>query len=490
MPFLDPKKRTTAVHPVRIKVANGVRTELDQVFKLPIFFGKDRTDPVAFYVMPNLPFDLLIGNPTLERWDAKLAWGNHSFSFRPNAAQERRIEVGWSTFTGQHWRRPIPLMCAEEIILKAGTQTAVPISKVKDEEWEGLSGCSGLITPCRTRQVLTTKFSTSYGIADTAPAFVMVANVTNQPIKLKQGFVVAEYHQRPKDTFQARRRQRLSAGESSVPGPSGPAEQKAPTSVGCNPSAGSLPSHGGGRSQNVDLGSEQSSASSSSPVSGNICHSPRGCCDGRIRLPTGHRPCAEVCGEASANSCLHCNPSLTDPKGMHGTCRLCGKGDGDCHPGQKKGVPGGSVPIEGNVCGVNREADLDWSLFEKEPLKSVNLSELKEQRTPEEVRELAKILIEFKDLLSDGSLDFKSNPNVKHKTTAIIETTVHNPRILARTHGCNPEETEEFRKVIEQKVAEGVIEPSHAQWCSNALLVRKDGKIRMVIDYRSLTRLL
>ena len=33
-----------------------------------------------------------------------------------------------------------------------------------------------------------------------------------------------------------------------------------------------------------------------------------------------------------------------------------------------------------------------------------------------------------------------------------------------------------------------MIEPSRAPWCSNALLVRKDGKIRMVIDYRALNK--
>ena len=46
----------------------------------------------------------------------------------------------------------------------------------------------------------------------------------------------------------------------------------------------------------------------------------------------------------------------------------------------------------------------------------------------------------------------------------------------------------EFARVIAQKVNEGVIEPSCAPWCSNALLVRKDGKIRMVIDYRALNK--
>ena len=43
-------------------------------------------------------------------------------------------------------------------------------------------------------------------------------------------------------------------------------------------------------------------------------------------------------------------------------------------------------------------------------------------------------------------------------------------------------------KAIGDKEKEGVIEPSRAPWCSNALLVRKDLKIRMVIDYRALNK--
>ena len=94
----------------------------------------------------------------------------------------------------------------------------------------------------------------------------------------------------------------------------------------------------------------------------------------------------------------------------------------------------------------------------------------------------------YKHLLSDGTLDFQTNPTVKHSTTCTIRTTEENPKIVARGQRCNPEEAQEFTKQISQKIREGVIEPSCAPWCSNALIIRKDGKIRMVIDYRSLNK--
>jgi hypothetical protein len=138
--------------------------------------------------------------------------------------------------------------------------------------------------------------------------------------------------------------------------------------------------------------------------------------------------------------------------------------------------------------GEGNRDDFRWDLFEEEPLKSVDLSELRKQRSEEEVEKLARLLVKYKHLLSDGTLDFRTNPTVKHGTTATITTTEANPKIFARGQKCNPEEMKIFVDTIKGKEKEGVIEPSCAPWCSNALLVRKDGKIRMVIDYRSLNK--
>lgn len=111
------------------------------------------------------------------------------------------------------------------------------------------------------------------------------------------------------------------------------------------------------------------------------------------------------------------------------------------------------------------------------------MTDLKQQRPPEQVEKLAKLLIKYKHLFTDN-LDFKSN-NTAHNTTATIYTTDPNPRIIPRPQKCSPEDKEEFLRIIKQRLDEGVVEPSFAPWCSNALLVRKDGKIPMVIDYRT-----
>ena len=94
------------------------------------------------------------------------------------------------------------------------------------------------------------------------------------------------------------------------------------------------------------------------------------------------------------------------------------KNNGETQSNENKGVQ----QIE------NNENEFDWREFEREPLKSVDLTELRKQRTPEQVEKLARVLFKYKHLLSDGTLDFRTNPTVKHSTTCTIRTTEENPK--------------------------------------------------------------
>ena len=85
----------------------------------------------------------------------------------------------------------------------------------------------------------------------------------------------------------------------------------------------------------------------------------------------------------------------------------------------------------------NSHPKLDWSEFEHESLKSINLKEIREQRSIEDVEKLALLLIKYKHLLSNGELDFRTNSNVKHDTQCTITTTSDNPKITAKRTRCN-----------------------------------------------------
>jgi len=131
----------------------------------------------------------------------------------------------------------------------------------------------------------------------------------------------------------------------------------------------------------------------------------------------------------------------------------------------------------------------DWEeAFRHEPLKSVKLDALKTQRSKHEVIQIAKFLIDYRHVLSDGTLDYWHNPPPTHGTACDIKTTQENPRIVSSNRPFSPDDRAEFNKQVTDRLKEGVIEPS-PPWCSNAVLMRKDGKIRMAIDYRQLNKI-
>ena len=105
---------------LRIKVASGERAVLNETLTLPLQLGGQWTDPIKFFILKNLPFDVLIGNTTLKEWKADLSWDTHQFSMKPRKDVSERIQVGWKNFSGQHWRKPVCLLTTENVIWNPG----------------------------------------------------------------------------------------------------------------------------------------------------------------------------------------------------------------------------------------------------------------------------------------------------------------------------------------------------------------------------------
>ena len=91
------------------------------------------------------------------------------------------------------------------------------------------------------------------------------------------------------------------------------------------------------------------------------------------------------------------------------------------------------LKARGRRKGVRRHT-LDAMLekeFLCEPLISVDLTEVKQQRTREEVRKIMQFLVARKHVLSDGKLDYTREEAPKHNTTCDIKTTELYPRIVS-----------------------------------------------------------
>ena len=116
---------------LRIKVANGEKTLVNETFSTTHLIGGHETDPIKFFALQNLPFDILIGNPALKEWGAELSWQRRTSSPKPKKGGQR-IETSWRNFQGQHWRAPVSLIATVNTILTPFTQTRV---RVQEGKW-------------------------------------------------------------------------------------------------------------------------------------------------------------------------------------------------------------------------------------------------------------------------------------------------------------------------------------------------------------------
>ena len=102
--------------------------------------------------------------------------------------------------------------------------------------------------------------------------------------------------------------------------------------------------------------------------------------------------------------------------------------------------------------------------------------------TEEEVKESYECILRFKDLFAKNDQDLGLSSHVRHQIN--LENDIP---FKQRHRHIPPSMYLEVRSHLRDLVSAGVIRPSHSPWASNVVLARKkDGKLRMCIDYRQL----
>ena len=119
----------------------------------------------------------------------------------------------------------------------------------------------------------------------------------------------------------------------------------------------------------------------------------------------------------------------------------------------------------------------DFDLF-----KEINLPD--DTLEPKDIR-LGKTLIhQYRDIFSTSDTDIGYTSLVKHR----IELTDNVP-FKQRHRRIPPSMLDEVRNHLQLLLSAGIIRRSHSPWSSNVVLVRKkDGKLRMCVDYRQLNQ--
>ena len=102
----------------------------------------------------------------------------------------------------------------------------------------------------------------------------------------------------------------------------------------------------------------------------------------------------------------------------------------------------------------------------------------------EQKDQLKNLLRTHKDTFSSSDTDIGLCNTIKHRIDLLDETP-----FKQRHRRIPPGMIEEVRQHIEQLLASDVIRPSKSPWTSNVVLVKKkNGKLRLCIDYRMLNQ--
>jgi transposase InsO family protein len=105
--------------------------------------------------------------------------------------------------------------------------------------------------------------------------------------------------------------------------------------------------------------------------------------------------------------------------------------------------------------------------------------------TPDELTRGSKLITDYQDLFSTGDTDIGYSNAVRHK----IELTDKTP-FKQRHRRVPPAMYDEVKDHLQQLLASSVIRKSHSPWASNVVLARrKDGRLRMCIDFRQLNNI-
>ena len=102
----------------------------------------------------------------------------------------------------------------------------------------------------------------------------------------------------------------------------------------------------------------------------------------------------------------------------------------------------------------------------------------------EQKSKLEDLLKKHKDIFSKDETDIGHCDKIKHRIDLTNEVPFKQPH-----RRIPPSMIDEVRQHLEQLLASGIIRKSKSPWCSNVVLVRKkNGKLRMCVDYRMLNK--
>ena len=115
----------------------------------------------------------------------------------------------------------------------------------------------------------------------------------------------------------------------------------------------------------------------------------------------------------------------------------------------------------------------------------ISLTQTINERHRCEVKRLATWCLEQKGVISLTG-EFDPDRVILHDTSCTLTLAVKDPKLQARPDRCNPQSKLDIAEMVRNNLRQGIIEKSNAPWSSNCVVIRKDGKTRIAVDYRKL----
>lgn len=147
-----------------------------------------------------------------------------------------------------------------------------------------------------------------------------------------------------------------------------------------------------------------------------------------------------------------------------------------------------TIPPRAILCEV-QPVTIDEAVYEKiqeskETEKIFQEIHVNPSLPEEHASQLKDLLIKHKDVFSKGETDIGQCDRIRHRIDLLDDVP-----FKQRHRRIPPHMVDEVRQHLEQLLASGVIRKSRSPWSSNVVLVRKkNGKLRMCVDYRMLNQ--
>ena len=146
----------------RIRVVTGKKGTLQRTLTLNLLMNGEPVEATDFFILDDLPFDLIIGFPACKKWGSVLDCTQSTIDLQPGR-EARRVRLKFEVYRGQHWRAPVLLASQETVILEPGMQKLLEVTH-RQENLLGWAQKSGLVTPVRSREAITNRFGVAYAI--------------------------------------------------------------------------------------------------------------------------------------------------------------------------------------------------------------------------------------------------------------------------------------------------------------------------------------